>query len=453
MGQTGIQFNNGVPPNQQDTFLQSILANPAVLPDVQNRMATSQFYFSSGPVDDYVLAGLTAPPGNPNNAGLKAPVDLQNYINSLTSMPTTWAQFYTGWVNSNNLQFFQPTFSPGTDPTRPFLIDSVTGLCESLGILPQSATIPNTGNANSQAGSQAANGTGGAGGDWFLLSNAVDPSTHNAAANPPINMNAQFQATFAAFLKQTPLSAIQGGVFGVNLLNTWSNFTATTCTLMQATTANPPFQGMPSYEQIYYSFHPGASQTDFLTSLVGFYNGKMATDGYFLPSQSLSDWVVQNINQYNEAVTGSAPFSTVTEDQASILNRIIALLISMITTMQQIGVVQAKQLNFLTAYQNIYTQMQTQVPTFIQGDKIPETTVTSPLGQASQTASTERSNLNTAFNTSKTQNLQALRGVQEDYAKQVQSYVNQTNDTVNQQTDMATQLIQQLNDIVSTIFR
>lgn len=280
--------------------------------------------------------------------------------------------------------------------------------------------------------------------DWSLLASANPPPS------PPIDYGKQFIGAFGSYLKSIPAGSISAD----NFFTGWFNFTTTTCTIMASTATSAPYTGMPSYEEIYYTFHPGATSADFQNALSQFYTSQMTSKGFFIPSFSQSDWIAQNISQYNGAVNGTAPFALLGVDKSAVLNRVIRLLISMITTLQKLGVEQANQLKFLTAFQGVYTQLQTQIPVFTEGQKaITDTSILAPTGRSNTTAAEQRGNINSTYNASKTSNLQAFRSVQEDAAKQVQSRVNQTNDAVNQQTDMATSLIQQLSSLVGAIFR
>jgi hypothetical protein len=133
-------------------------------------------------------------------------------------------------------------------------------------------------------------------------------------------------------------------------------------------------------------------------------------------------------------------------EKVIVLNRIILLLISLIKTLQDVGIVQANRLTYLTKYQNVYTGLQTQIPVFLKDG-------TKPIGTSSTEAGQTRNDLNSSFNGILTDNLRSLRGIQEDNAKKLQSNVNATNDAVNQQTDMVSTFIQQMQTLLSTILR
>lgn len=391
------------------------------------------------------------------------------YLNSFSStdLPQTWDAFVNGWRNYYTLA--APTNQNLPPNTK------LAAYYQAVNIGPQggpffngmvnqfSTALMNVSYDNINLLSNSLSDTRS---DWQILQSATPPTT------PPIDsntMSANFVAAFNHFLQNYSFTTING-VKSVlpsttdpsYFFNQWYQFTGVTATLQIAQTplisanSGQYTQGLPSYEAIYYAFHPGATKAQFQQDLVTFYNEQMKANGYFLPSQMLDTWYTVNKTVYDKSINATASFSTASAEKALILNRLINLLISMISILQKVGVAQANQLKFVTNFQNIYVQLQTQIPVLSRGDVFGPgsgATGTTPLGLKTTAANDERNAINTSFNAAKTEMMRAFRGIQEDIAKQIQSRVNQTNDTVNQQTDMATAILQQLSGLVGAIFR
>lgn len=133
-------------------------------------------------------------------------------------------------------------------------------------------------------------------------------------------------------------------------------------------------------------------------------------------------------------------------NQTAILNNIFNLILNMVTSLQNVAVAQADRLTFLTKWQKSYTDTMAQIHTFIQGggDGI------SAANESWQGAA--RQSLN-QLNSNYIQTLQNRQSVVSDDAKALQSHVNQSNDAVNQQSNLATAIIQELNTLLSSIYR
>lgn len=461
MSSQNIGFNDGF---NQTSFVNSLGFIPTKYLVFSGSPIGSQFW--KGPGNDFGPGVLNLDQSQQD--GVVGPAFYQFLLTfgPGNPMPTTADAFFNAWrISTQANGVFQFYLGPtnidlsnyyGSTEAMKSYGALVGGLSQLLGIPAQLINQPPTVNADDAAS------------DWNILTTPTVPPPNPPINYPTINsstMNAQFKAAFTAFLQSNPFgngAALPSGApDGTSFFNAWFKFTSVTATLQipeapLLTLANQATTGvLPSYESIYYVYHPGATKADFQRDMVSFYNSEVAKNGFFLPSQSFSSWVIRNTTQYNIAVAGTAPFSLVQEDKALIINRIIKLLIAMISVLQKIGVSQANQLKFITSFQNVYVQMQSQIPVFSRGDRYANTSlgVTTPLGRAGTIPDTERNQLNTAFNAAKTQTLSAFRGVQEDTAKQIQSRVNQTNDAVTQQTDMSTALLQQLSGIMGSIFR
>ena len=129
-----------------------------------------------------------------------------------------------------------------------------------------------------------------------------------------------------------------------------------------------------------------------------------------------------------------------------IIDRVFALLVTMIEVLQKTTATLAERLGFLTSWQKAYTDQMDQVHTFVQnnGDAFSDET-----GDSSRQMRDELNRINTTF----TEQMRSRRSIVSDDAKALQTAVNQLSDAVNQQTNMATSLIQQLSTILSVIFR
>lgn len=462
-----INYNDGF---QQTNFINSLnylaaayVAPATTTPALGNQMAGA------------VAADFVGPNGTGldlNNAQRVADANFAfaNFLDTIaTPLPQTAAAFFYAWQTGGDARgVLNAVGYPGQDltafyggtpsnpvhnppnPPEPLYQAGIDGLMEQLGISPAGASDPAS--------------------DWNILTTPTVPAPNPPITYPPVpDMSAQFMAAFTKFLQTYTYApgnkTIPAGSFSANyFFQQWFKFTATTATLqipappLLTDTNSATIGAVPSYEEIYYTYHPGATKADFQTAIVKFYNQQISTNGFFLPSQSLSAWVLQNTTQYTTTISVPAPFIQVQADKSAIINRLIALLIRMITILQKVGIAQANTLKLVTSFQNVYVNLQAQIPVFSRGDKGPGpyAGTTSPLGRGTvnkTAADNERQQLNTVLNAQITQKIQSFRGVQEDYAKQVQSRVNQTNDAVTQQTDMATAFIQQLSSLVGTIFR
>jgi hypothetical protein len=206
------------------------------------------------------------------------------------------------------------------------------------------------------------------------------------------------------------------------------------------------FQNLPSYASIYQTYI-GPIGPQFIENLIQFAQDQITKNGYFLPSQSLGDWIQRVVKQSENGIPvlkgGSLDGNN--SEKALIIDRILRLLIQIISSLQNVGIMQANRLRYLTQFQQAYTTLQTQIPTFLRGGPV--------LGGTDDQSSRDRNDLNSTFNGILADKLRSLRGVQEDNAKTLQSNINQTNDAVNQQTDMANSFLQELSTLLGSILR
>ncbi len=219
---------------------------------------------------------------------------------------------------------------------------------------------------------------------------------------------------------------------------------------------------IPSYEEIFKGFfgntynstvldNNGKTELDrkFNERLAKFYIDKtdITKEGgslFFIPSHYFDEWMEELRSEY---ITMNIVSSVNTGDASKLLviDRILKLLISMVGTMQRITAAQAERLNFLTSWQEAYTQLLNQIPTYVLGGD-------HPISGSGDPDSGSRAELNPAMQ-ALSEKVRALRGTVQDSAKQMQSTVNQSQDAANQQVQMGTALLQQLSTILSQIYR
>jgi hypothetical protein len=130
--------------------------------------------------------------------------------------------------------------------------------------------------------------------------------------------------------------------------------------------------------------------------------------------------------------------------QTAILNQIFSEIINLLGAIQNAAAAQANRLNFLSNWQQAYTNIMGQVHTFIanNGDFVD--------GSDTNSASI-RADLN-QFDSNLLQTLQNRQSVIGDASKAMQSTVNQSNDAVTQQSNLGTSIIQELSTLLGTIY-
>ncbi len=128
---------------------------------------------------------------------------------------------------------------------------------------------------------------------------------------------------------------------------------------------------------------------------------------------------------------------------SNIINRIIRLLIEMVTVMQHVGTSQAALLNFPTKMQAMYTDLIAKAPVY---------TKNGGGGTIKEDDDNKRSELNGKIQ-NYTDKLRSYRDFWSDTAKKLQSNINTTNEAVSQQTDLLTTFFQQLRELGSLISR
>ncbi len=304
------------------------------------------------------------------------------------------------------------------------------------------------------------------GGDWGALipsvisANAfvISGNDYSTASNPN-NPFIQVFNSFLASYKYPPLasnasptvnfSASSTTDYDTQFINQFHQFLSGIATLTP--TGSPsPFMTLANYQEYYNAITPNATQAGFQSFLANFYQQQVSAKGFFLPSQSFGAFV-QAVNTANPPNFGSSSIAKTDSAKAIVLNRIILLLIEVINALQNVGIAQANNLTYLTNYQNAYTALLQQIPTFLADGKAP--IGTPETGSGGTQATSDRNDINSSLNGIFADNLRALQTVQSNNAKTVQSNINTTNDDVNQQTDMATTLLQQMSQLLGSIFR
>lgn len=225
-----------------------------------------------------------------------------------------------------------------------------------------------------------------------------------------------------------------------------------------------------SYQDIYEAFNgpltTPAQQSLFQTRLSAFYQSQIEKDGFFHTGQDLGEWYEYSQNLYYNplyslSATASDPKSTL------ILNEILALIIKLIGTVQNVAAAQANSLKFLSQWQSSYTEKLNKIHTFTQGDgtvigSFDKSPTEGPNGPGSPLLGNNGWNQNGAqqirvalnnVNQSYITKLQANQQTISDQAKSLQTNVNQSNDAANQQGSVADSILQELATILSAIFR
>jgi hypothetical protein len=128
-----------------------------------------------------------------------------------------------------------------------------------------------------------------------------------------------------------------------------------------------------------------------------------------------------------------------------ILNRIFSLLVKMTTSLQNVAAAQAARLNFMSQWQSAYTDVMSQVHTFVKGDGL-------AFSSTSSSDATTRDDMN-RLNSNFIQTLQNRQSVVSDDAKALQSNISQSNDAVNQQLNLGVAILQELSGLLPAIFR
>jgi hypothetical protein len=270
---------------------------------------------------------------------------------------------------------------------------------------------------------------------------------------PPTSadLDNQFESAFSAFLQTYPYQS-SGNESTTTFENNLMNFFAVSARVENSNV--PSTVTLATYENIYNAFvpstlPPGVTFPSFSDVLTTFYNQQISQQGYFIPSQSFGAFVTDMQQTYTESFTASPGDILTSVDTASskgvdILNKVLMSLITMINALQNVAAAQAQQLNFLTQWQQAYTDLGNQVHYFVNG--------TDALTGGSKQAADIRTNLNTE-NQTYSQQIQANQNALSDNAKTLQSNVNQSNSAITNQANLGSTIFQQLSTILTSIFQ
>lgn len=205
---------------------------------------------------------------------------------------------------------------------------------------------------------------------------------------------------------------------------------------------------LTSYEKIFNEFvGPNPSQS-FQQVLATFYNDAMQRDGVFNPSLDLPDWIRTVETQQSYESGQATSVAGTNSDKAEILLVIFSLLVEMINVLQRVAAAQGERLTFYAGYQKAYTNLIAKIPI------ISEQNIQSGM-QNDNNQNTIATTLSAtqSYNQSYTQRLQAYRSAIGDEAKQQQTTVNQSNQIVTQEANLGTSIIQEMSQILTSMFK
>ncbi len=303
---------------------------------------------------------------------------------------------------------------------------------------------------------QAASGT------TSIVTNPLGSAADATLTTSQTLLNNTFNAFISSFstnYQNNTLGLSTGQTTGEAFSNTWTNYLTTVAVLQNTSKYNTSFSqalsqdpnaanviaNLISYQTVYTAFHPKATHQQFLDALEGASGLFTSTSGVLTPSASLAAWY-QGLEQgYNAVYTVSN--DTRSQGQRTvIINQILALMVTMINTIQQVTATQADRLTFLSNWQNAYTNLMGQVPAWTnQGGNA---------GVMYIEASAYNSNLTqlvTNVNGPALDNLRNYQAVVANQAKTIQSNVNQGTDEASQQTSLAQTILQQLTTLLQYI--
>lgn len=260
-------------------------------------------------------------------------------------------------------------------------------------------------------------------------------------------ISAAFVSSFDGFLGSYPfsktISATTGNVTfdDQNLplfVNNWRHFMTVIATHESETTQAGASIGLMSYEQVFKAFFPNASQADFDAEMQRFVSAIMADQvngGYFVPSHYFSQFFEEMRNKYLVLQASQGTVQAGAGARLAILWKIFALVSDMVQTIQKAAVVSAQRLGFYTAQQKAYTELISRIPSFTNDNPF----------NSDNTGSVNAKNQ--AF----AETLRSLRDLIGDEAKTLQSNVNALNDASNQQSSLITNILQQMQSLMSSI--
>lgn len=264
-----------------------------------------------------------------------------------------------------------------------------------------------------------------------------------------------------------PLINITGNAFtdGSSSVGRWASWLSVFMHNTIAITQASKLTGLQalSYEEFYKSFLGTGNTTQTTAEFNAFFAEfvkKVAGDpraspnaipgevGYFNKSWLFDEFTKQVVEKYFQTVGGSSELAPSGSDAGSaktaILNRIYALLVLMIESLQKVAAAQSDRLTVYTKWQQAYTDLQNKVKYVADKDSRFHTDLANN--------STKRSSFN-ENNQSYTEKIKAYKSVISDDAKNLQTQINQSTDAVNQQSSMATSILQEIAAILNSLWK
>lgn len=304
--------------------------------------------------------------------------------------------------------------------------------------------------------------------DRLSLASVDQTAIADALADPALQPNSAnfledvYEKAFDKFLQEFQYTgnAVNGAtptdISGVSHLNTpyflnrFVDFT-----FQFASITNPTGTAL-NFQDIFQAFF-GVNDSAFTSFLANYIKSVMYPAGGagvgFTPNENIGEWMKKVQEAYSSSLYGSAAPTTSSVGQSFkkvvMIDQVLALIIKMIGTLQKVASSQSNRLRILTLQQTNYTDLQSQVPIFTQGDGtiFGRTDLTSK-----DEAQSARDQAN-AFNQTLTETVRSRRTTVQDEAKILQSNINQSNDSANDQASTGTALLQTLSTLLAAIFR
>jgi hypothetical protein len=202
------------------------------------------------------------------------------------------------------------------------------------------------------------------------------------------------------------------------------------------------------YQRIFNEFVPQPPIKPFEEVLREFYNDTVASERFFLPSHHLGGWM-EKVQQRQAVESGTElTIAGTNSGKTIIIMQLLALLVQVIDTLQNVAAAQGERLQFYAGIQRAYTDLIAQVPT-LDGQTLDD------IGRISDDDKRNRvvAGHFQASAQAVTETLRQYRSIAGDEANQHQTSVNQSNEIVQQQTQLGTTLLQQLSSILTNMFK
>lgn len=130
----------------------------------------------------------------------------------------------------------------------------------------------------------------------------------------------------------------------------------------------------------------------------------------------------------------------VPDEDKFMMSQLLRLLIQMTKTLQDVAIVQAEQLSNTTAITRAYVNLQQKIPVLLKG------------GTSVPDDSERRGEMNNAFSIYM-DSVRANKGTVEDLAKKIQALLNSTKEAGTQFSDLFSSILDQMNSLISQIYR